>query len=1293
MKTLTKIAAFTLSAGLPLTSAAGALAEVPLFLITRAPSNVLFDLSIEWPTAGAAYNDQPDTDTGCTGRAPAETVGTVTYNNIGTCYFRAQAYLGYFDPDKCYSYDNANGQFEPFGAASTAAGSEHQCLGTSAGKWSGNLLNWVTMSAIDEFRHAVSGGHRVTDSATDSVLERTNLTNNGLTGNPLVNGSSVFPIKKLSSALNENPGTVTPYTAATVYIQNHGVQLDVGSQAGGTNLAANQNVRVKVCDPAAGLETNCKAYGSSYKPDGLIQEYGDRMRFGVISYLLDNAPERDGGVLRSKIKATGVQKYDPTAGLIDNPNKEWNPSDGSFYLNPDPTEAGASGVANSGVINTINKFGANGYKSKDPIGELYYEAVRYFKNLGPTPAYSAGATAAMLDGFPAITTWDDPMQFSCQKNFIIGINDANPWDDKKLPGTFFTSSTLANGTALAANDYGEPSNPDAAINVRNLTNTVGDLEGLNGTVRCIGGDTNSYDGVTWPATAKLLPNLGEVLGTCPSAGKQNSYYIAGLAYYANTNDLRTDLTGSQTISTFFLDTQEYTANPLLGQMNMLWLAGKYGGFVDRDNNQQPNLASEWDADNDGQPDNYVLANKPEKMITGLTKAFAQVEQRSPSAASVAANSSSFNDNTRIYQGKFNSADWSGTVLGYAVSSGVITPIAGWDAGNVLKPATTAPNTRVIYTVNDTPANRDGVLFLWANLSTGQQAALNTNAAGDTDTNGSGRLDYLRGDNTAEGTGAGKYRPRSTPLGDIINSAPVYVGKPTGGYSDSAYATFRNTNLNREPMVYVGANDGMLHGFSATTGTDKAKERIAYVPSALFTKLSKLTSQTYTHTHYVDGTPSVADAQINNTWKTVLAGGLRGGGQGIYALDVTNPATFTADATGASNTVLWEFTDKDDADLGFSFSEPQIVKMHDGKWWVLIGNGYNNTQADGSRSTSGHAVFYLLRLEGPGGTNRSWRLNQDYFKFDTLAGTAGTPNGLATPTAIDTDFDTQVDYIYSGDLLGNLWKLNVSNTSPGNWGFGFGTTAAPNPLFAATDGATTPTAQAITAQAEVIQHPQGGFVVLFGTGKYLETSDTFIPYTTQSFYGIRDKNDGATVSRSNLLQQTLVQAISTTGTEYLITSANQPTATQLGWYLNLQNSGANRGERVIFKPSLRNRRVLFTSLIPNADVCGTLGSGFLYILDAVTGSRTVQSAFDTDNNLKFNNFDDLTLADGTTKAPASGIRKGTWGIISTPAVTSSGAIDYNIINGTGTGTDGSVTEPLPTAGVPRGRLSWREIIRD
>ena len=658
----------------------------PPFLSAKVDPNVLFNLSIETPMQGAAYNDQNDGGN-CGGRI------SFGGGTVGMCYFKAQEYLGIFDPNKCYTY--SVDKFVPSGFTNA----DHEC--TVANTWSGNFLNWATMTAIDEFRWALTGGNRVVDTVAETVIQRANMT--------LGMGHSWYPIKMIRLPQNVQPNTVTPYSASTIYIYNHGYQFDIGTTRGGHELAQNLNVKVKVCDQTQGLEKNCVdcggAGGGRYKPFGLIQKNAEDMRFAVMSYSFDNDKRRDGGVLRSNMKYVGPKL---PSGAV-NTAREFD-ADGIIRDNP---EGAATG--NSGVINYINKFGQNGYKSYDPVGELYYECLNFYKNRGPTSEYYTGLTVAEKDGFPVLTTWEDPIQYPCQKNYIIAINDANPWLDKQLPGTYFTASSF-NGHSLAqGTDYGVPSNPDPDINVTTFTNTVGRLEGLNGTTQRIGCTAVSCDMNV--NNLKNIPGLGEVMGTAPWAGKENSYYVAGLSYYANTYDLRSDLDGRQTVNTFMIDSQEYNANPLVGQMNMLWLTGKYGGFEEKDfldtnsdgNVYEPNLQEEWDKDGDGLPDNYVLASDPLKLIQGLTNAFIGVLGSSGSGTAASVISNSRSGEGAIYQAMFHTESDPDFFSGEKVSwYGDVHTLFVDDYGNIREDSNTNGildfDTDLIVLFNETNAN-------------------------------------------------------------------------------------------------------------------------------------------------------------------------------------------------------------------------------------------------------------------------------------------------------------------------------------------------------------------------------------------------------------------------------------------------------------------------------------------------------------------------------------------------------------------------------------------------------------
>jgi type IV pilus assembly protein PilY1 len=1280
------------------------LQPVPLYLSSVVEPNVLLNMSVEAPMGGAAYNDNVGIPAGCAGRRD-NVLGDAAADNIGRCYFAAQIYLGYFDPAKCYTYSVDH--FEPAGAATAT----HTC----SSKWSGNFLNWASMTAIDMFTWNMTGGNRTTDNTTLTIVRRARKQND----------NGWFPRKVVNATQNVVPGTVTPFSDTTLYIHNTDWGFNVGttfaSATGGSPNKGSFNVSVRVCATATTLEANCVPYGSPayYKPEGLIQRNASSKRFGVIAYSLDNTPQRDGGVLRSNIKYVGPKLPD---GAV-NPVREFG-TDGLLINNPD----GATGGLNSGVINYVNKFSDAGYKNYDPISELFYESVRYFKHLAPTPEYSAGLTPTQCGGFQVLSTWSDPIQSRCQKNFIIAINDANPWLDKKLPGTFFTAATINGATghtaeALDSGDYGEPSNPDPDINVTTLTNRVGELEGLNGVLwpstgtwtsgtisgakDSVGGGTGTWDN---SCTAKTVANLGEVMGTCPAPYKQNSYYVAGLAYYANTTDLRTETgmgndRGIQNVQSFVIDTQEFNANPLDGPKNMLWLAGKYGGFNDANEDGIPQ-ASEWDADGDGSPDNYVLATQPQNLVAGLNKAFDFIDRQISSASSASVNSGSISGDTRVYQAKFNSGDWTGQLLAYPINQtdGSLGTL-DWDAATKLP----AAGSRKIITRDSTGTPR---AFRWASLDTTRQNQLDTNA-----TKGQALLNYLRGDATNEGTGATSYRRRITKLGDIVSSSPLFVGRPSFRYPETletpSYAAFATTYANRR-MVFAGANDGMLHGFDARTPptTTGGVEIFAYIPGAVFTGLPNLAAQNYAHQFFVDGAPSMGDVVFSSNWHTVLVGGLNKGGQAIYALDITDPAALANAESSPSNVALWEFTDADDADLGLTYSQPAIVRLHDGTWAAVFGNGYNNTIADAHQSTTGNAALYIVNI-ATGALIK---------KFDTKTGTAQAPtgvtwdNGMSTPALVDLDGDRTVDYAYAGDLYGNMWKFDLTGATSASWHIAYGTAAAPVPFYTARDASGV--AQPITVRPEVARGPMGaGMIVLFGTGKYLEPSDKTVgtPQRPQSFYGVIDRNSGTdtdlVADRDSLTQQEILAEMAvdveadpdgagplTAQSIRIRATTDNALGANSGWYIDLVSPAGYQAEKQVTNPIVRNGNVVFTTLIPDADPCNFGGNSWLMELSLLDGSRLRNSTpFDINRDGQFtpDDYVPVLLPDGTTVSmPISGVGS-TEGILSPPGVVDGEMgpigqgrpVQYKYLPGT-SGNIMRVTENPGANGT--GRQSWRQI---
>jgi type IV pilus assembly protein PilY1 len=744
----------------------------------------------------------------------------------------------------------------------------------------------------------------------------------------------------------------------------------------------------------------------------------------------------------------------------------------------------------------------------------------------------------------------------------------------------------------------------------------------------------------------------------------------------------------------------------------LWYAAKYGGFTDSNNNNRPDLPSEFDArvnstgvpGTDTVPDNYFLVTNPLGLVSALSAALNAIG-KDTSGTSVMANSTSLSTTSRIYQARYDPADWSGQLIAKNVdgATGAIETTATWDAG--LKLNAIPQNNRVIVTFDDA-ASRDGVAFRAGSISAPLLLQLNTSPITTLpDALGVSRLAWLRGDTSQETRNGGIFRSRpNTVLGDIVNSDPTYVGPPNSPNFDATYGVFRTTYYNRTPMLYVGANDGMLHGFDAVTGVEK----LAYIPSKTFPHLAKLTSPTYSHRFYVDGPPDVNDAVVNGAWRTVLVGGLGSGGQGIYALDVTNPGgagpgtDFTE--ANASNVVLWEFNDTDDAQLGYVFGKPVIRKMANNRWAAIVSAGYNNSEGD-SATGNGRATLFIIFLDGPKGGGRTWIEGSDYVKIDTGVGTAATPNGLAPPMAVDADGDSRIDYVYSGDLLGNFWKFDLRAASVNTW-----TQATSRVvLFKATDAFGN--AQPITSQAEGTLHPTGnGFVLTFGTGKYLEKTDPLSPFAIQSFYGIWDKNDGG----ANVSTQTTVanrtallgQVISQQSNFRTIDPVVVPNwNSQFGWFMDFPASNTT-GERAVFRPIIIAGRLIFTTLIPSDDPCAGGGTSFLMIVNPATGGAINTAVLDT------NGDGILNASDQINGNYAVGVES-TVGIAPTPVVVkggpATGAVSATTSKIYGQGKpsmhgEGSMLGytimggPLGVTGMVigllgnDGRVSWREIIK-
>ncbi len=624
----------------------------------------------------------------------------------------------------------------------------------------------------------------------------------------------------------------------------------------------------------------------------------------------------------------------------------------------------------------------------------------------------------------------------------------------------------------------------------------------------------------------------------------------------------------------------------------LYYATKWGGFQDLNSTQKPDSIATWDSKkvdgtlgSDGQPDNYFHMTNPSALEQALDTAFTAILSTT-SASAVAANTPSVTTDAMIFQSRFNPLNWTGDVIAYKIDASTGTLAEEWAAQSQLPKGTRADERLILTQRDDTHA---ATPFRWNSLSPAQQALIQGR---DTVTVGQSRLDYLRGDSSNEGSSPIQFRPRPvTVLGDLIDSSPIYVGTPAGQYAspnrfinaylNTDYTAWRAGKLSRTSMIYVGANDGMLHGFDASTGAEK----IAYIPTQVYPNLINLSNQAYNanHRYYVNGTPEVADARLGTGWKSVLVSGMRKGGTGVFALDVTDPEDFSE--SNATSIGLWEFSSKDDGDMGHVYGTPIVARMANGKWAAIVGNGYNSPGAVGD--TPQKAALFIIFLEKAGST---WAA-ADYRKI--IVDNAGL-NGLTGVAAFDANLDGSPDSLYAGDLKGNLWKFDVSSSDPANWTVAlFG-----SPLAVACTNTSNPCTrrQPITAAPAITRHPNNltSALVLFGTGKYIENNDAVIDATTpaQSIYGVWDK--GATTTRAEYQ----VQTISTTdgSSERTITSNAVDWIKHTGWVEDMPA----QGERIITPPVVTNGIVFYNTFIPSSSSCDFGGTGYLMALRYDTG---------------------------------------------------------------------------------------------
>lgn len=611
----------------------------------------------------------------------------------------------------------------------------------------------------------------------------------------------------------------------------------------------------------------------------------------------------------------------------------------------------------------------------------------------------------------------------------------------------------------------------------------------------------------------------------------------------------------------------------------------------------------------------------------LDAIFQDIEAKSGSSGATTTNSTGLTTGSQIFKASFNPASWSGDLAGYPVNGSGVSQSATWNAA-----IQGVASRKLLMTSGSSAAE-----FNWSNLTASQQTAVGSQAT----------VDFLRGDRTGEGS---TFRKRDSLLGDIIHSAPTYMNERASGLKPKA------------EVIFVGANDGMLHAFDLTKASNN--ELFGYLPAGInLSNLAGSSKATYTksHKYFVDGQIAVSARADTASGKNILVAALGRGGRGAFALDVTDPAnpSLAWDLTGANAIAGMEHI------LGASFITKVNVTDGDGnpRDAVVIPNGVIRAPATGANIPS----LLILDLQDGSLIARIDAVDPD--------DTSTSPNGLSSPRGWDEDGNGTTDLVYAGDLHGNLWKFDLSDSMVGKWGV-----VDDVPLFVAVAGGKRqPITGGISISVSPVDYRRW---IHFGTGQFLD-SDDFANRDVQSMYGLIDQdspiNTAKSTGRTMLHTRTIASEEGTTPPIRFFESASALGSGKSGWYIDLLDPTVGaEGERVIGTPQEVAGQLRVSSGIPGSDACTPAGGGFIYVLDAFSGASTPYQAIDTNGDGRVDNDD---KSNGKT---TGGIGADV-GLVGDTTQTGD-ILSYG-------GSSNKLGSVKVKDGAARGRVSWREILKD